>query len=626
MLSASEWDAWARRLALSDEARTIIAAIRSGPPSRRVGSGAHNVACRYPSAKMGQTIQAESHTVELPYVYALERDSSVLEYWDQPGKIRLVYRAKSGRQVVTGHTPDFFTLRSDAAGWVECKPEERLHHLAHEAPQRYSRDPEGRWVCPPGEEYAARYGLTYRVFSSAEINWVAQRNWLFLADYLRADCPTVADSARRIVLAIVEDDPGVRLAQLQRRAQAVATADAINILIASGHLYVDLRTYALAEPESVPVFRDEDTAAAYAIVSLPPPVRTRGGTPFPLIAVEPGTPLLWDGRPWTVGNPTATHVPLISAQGAPVELLTHVFDDYVRAGRIRGVATPQTESVAATCHRLLSAASADDLAVANRRYAVLRPHLEDKVPLATCAPHIPRRTKFAWAQKWRHAEVTHGNGYLGLLPAARPAAPRRLLTAEHTTLLHTILDDHYATYRHKKLRRSYGLFLAACAAQGLYELSERTFYTEARRYLTGYATTRAREGPRAAYPHTPPYQAAEATAPRHGDRPWDLAHIDHTEVDLELLSSRTGRRVGDPLDRRGDTAGAGGVSELCPTELRGLPDGGAPLCAALGPLPGDARRRRGARVPLDVLRDVARVVQGDPQDAAARRATLWRRV
>src|SRR5437764_8588889 len=130
MLSASEWEAWARRLALSNETRTLIAAIRSGPPSRRVGSGAHNVACRYPSAKMGHTIQAESHTVELPFVYAMERDCQVLEYWDQPPKIPLAYLSKSGRRVVTGHTPDFFLLRVDAAGWIECKPETRLHQLA----------------------------------------------------------------------------------------------------------------------------------------------------------------------------------------------------------------------------------------------------------------------------------------------------------------------------------------------------------------------------------------------------------------------------------------------------------------------------------------------------------------
>src|SRR5207249_10845055 len=32
--------------------------------------------------------------------------------------------------------------------------------------------------------------------------------------------------------------------------------------------------------------------------------------------------------------------------------------------------------------------------------------------------------------------------------------------------------------------------------------------------------------------------------PRHGDRPWEIAHIDHTQLDIELLSS-----LGKPLGR-----------------------------------------------------------------------------
>jgi putative transposase len=89
MLSAREYLAWARRLGLSVDARKLNDTIRAAPPSRRVRSGAGNVPCRYPSAKMRQTIQAESHKIELPFVHAAEQDLCVLEYWDQPGMIRL---------------------------------------------------------------------------------------------------------------------------------------------------------------------------------------------------------------------------------------------------------------------------------------------------------------------------------------------------------------------------------------------------------------------------------------------------------------------------------------------------------------------------------------------------------
>ena len=72
--------AWSLRLGLSDAARLTIDCIRKSEPSRRGGGGRHNVTGRYPSRKMGVTIQFESHRVELPAIYELEHDADVIEY------------------------------------------------------------------------------------------------------------------------------------------------------------------------------------------------------------------------------------------------------------------------------------------------------------------------------------------------------------------------------------------------------------------------------------------------------------------------------------------------------------------------------------------------------------------
>ncbi len=53
-------------------------------------------------------------------------------------------------------------------------------------------------------------------------------------------------------------------------------------------------------------------------------------------------------------------------------------------------------------------------------------------------------------------------------------------------------------------------------------------------------------GPRAAYRHEPFYWELELTTPRHGVRPWEIAHMDHTELDIELVCSQTGRPLGRP--------------------------------------------------------------------------------
>jgi putative transposase len=38
----------------------------------------------------------------------------------------------------------------------------------------------------------------------------------------------------------------------------------------------------------------------------------------------------------------------------------------------------------------------------------------------------------------------------------------------------------------------------------------------------------------------------ELKTPRHGDRPFEIGHIDHTELDVEVVCSRTGRVLGRP--------------------------------------------------------------------------------
>lgn len=98
MLPPSEFSAWCDRLGLSHQAQEIIQRIRTSEPSRNVGGGSKNIFGRYPSRKMEVTIQFESHKIELPFIYQLEHDDNVLEYYDQPNSIKLEYQGKNGRK------------------------------------------------------------------------------------------------------------------------------------------------------------------------------------------------------------------------------------------------------------------------------------------------------------------------------------------------------------------------------------------------------------------------------------------------------------------------------------------------------------------------------------------------
>src|SRR6266849_6392233 len=172
MLTNDDLLAWFQRVDFPKETCSTINHIRSMGPSRCVGGGKSNVAGRYPSKKMGVSILFESHRVELAGIYEMEHDAGVLEYYDQPPAIKLDYESATGKRMGVLHTPDFFVIRENEAGWEEWKTEEDLRRLSERNPNRYCAGEGADWRCPPGAAYAERLGLYYRVRSSAGIDWV----------------------------------------------------------------------------------------------------------------------------------------------------------------------------------------------------------------------------------------------------------------------------------------------------------------------------------------------------------------------------------------------------------------------------------------------------------------------
>jgi putative transposase len=55
-----------------------------------------------------------------------------------------------------------------------------------------------------------------------------------------------------------------------------------------------------------------------------------------------------------------------------------------------------------------------------------------------------------------------------------------------------------------------------------------------------------RRGKRAAYQERPWFFYLDQTTPRHGERPFAIAHLDHTKLDIELVSSITGKPLARP--------------------------------------------------------------------------------
>ncbi|WP_098380038.1 hypothetical protein [Bacillus thuringiensis] len=60
----------------------------------------------------------------------MECDSLVLEYYNQPNAVFLVYMSKNNRGISVNSTIEFFVIRENKAGWEEWKTEEGLLELS----------------------------------------------------------------------------------------------------------------------------------------------------------------------------------------------------------------------------------------------------------------------------------------------------------------------------------------------------------------------------------------------------------------------------------------------------------------------------------------------------------------
>lgn len=485
---------WCKTLGYDDQTIQLIQRIRTSPPSRNVAGGRGNVSARLPSYKMGVTIQSESRTAEKPgirifyeYDHLLESpsDTRVLEYYDQPDRIVLHYASARGRAVTTWHTPDFFVIREDGAGWEEWKTEAELTHLSQHQPARYYRDEAGQWHCPPGQAYAAGFGLYYRLRSNAEVNWIQFSNLEFLHEYLGAAAQLTSFN-RMALIERVRQQQGMTLAVLLEEY----SPDEVYVLIALRHLYVNLQHERLVEPMRVHVFSSRSAAEAQQ----------------------------------------------------------HTAETQFRS-------LPATTESAAAQNIHWRAASEQDYRIANARLQVLR-GLEAGMTLeavwqqeeigSILGPRKSLRTIRAWQKQFRDAQQVSGSGYVGLLPRIHERGNREpKLSNVAWEMLQHYIDQDYETARQPHAVSVWVAYRQACKREGITPASLKTF-GKAVRQRPQERQVYKRQGKRAAHQIQKRYWVLEPTTPRHGERAWQIVHLDHTLLDIHLRHAHTGQVLGRP--------------------------------------------------------------------------------
>lgn len=540
MLNQNELNTYADRHGLTPAAREVIRHIRTSDPSRRVGGGTANVTCRYASLKMGRVIQAESHHNELAAVLAWEYDEHTHEFYDQPPKIKLRGKNRNGVSYSYLVTPDFFILQEGFTGWIECKTEAWLQAKEAEGSGAYVRDEKGTWRHLPGEAYAAELGLAFKVRSSSENDWTAIRNTGFISDYLDSASPLPSPKERQTINALFADNSWIRLKDLLEGDHGVST-DIIFTMIARNELHVRLDRDLLTEPERTKVFRDSAAAKAYQILTedshLPAVPVTHA------VTTEIGATVLWDNMPRRIAHIGNDRIYLEEADkpagsGSGLKVLARTdFEALVHQGHITGPAV-SADIDWQSLDSMLRHASPLDIELATLRYRNLFPgDLNDGA--RTFAPRTLRKFR----AQFRHSEATLGAGFVGLLPKTHMRGNReRKLDPAVIAIMEEVIDELYAHSTRRPVTSCWGEVRLRCKEQGLEAPSEKSFRAQIKR-RNSHSLLLAREGEKAAYKEEEYQWYLGEAPPRHGERPFQYGHIDHTELDLQFVSSRKGENL-----------------------------------------------------------------------------------
>jgi hypothetical protein len=400
--------------------------------------------------------------------------------------------------------------------------------------------PTPRWSCPSAEEWARSLGIHYRIWSSAELPQTLARNYEFLDAFVDEDPDAIPAETVAAIGELVTRDPGVRLATLLLLPELAKSADPLWILIAHNRaLWVDLRRDPLADPEHTRAFPDALVGAAFALTR---PRMIRPGEAIRRVVFPAGGLLEWDGRRYRVINPGDTLVSLVGADDPTrsVEAPRVTLEQAVVDGRAALVDAPADPALDEERLRLAAwfgHASQEQRLELVRKVESIRTWRAHHVITGAA-----RSTFFQWLKCFEEAEARFGNGAYGLIPKPRSGnTDSRLGEAVDAQIADIIAETFETTIAPSK---EYVIGVVTERLKG----AAPSAAAIARRIDArgGHRQDVARRGRKGAYGSEPYADEVPDATPVHGDFPFHVLHVDATELDVLLLSARTGQLLGRP--------------------------------------------------------------------------------
>lgn len=343
------------------------------------------------------------------------------------------------------------------------------------------------------------------------------------------------------VLSLTCAQPGIPLAHLLHHAKG-AKPDMIHSMIVQGQLYVDLRAAPLTEPERCFVFKDKQTATAYRLLILSQ--ASNGTVVTPDVELVRGSTVSFDGKALTIDLVGENDILLRDQDNQPVTLPISTFESLVYDGQITGLKVQRKGELPPEAMEILHRASSLDCEKATARFELIQPYLGCPVPDSTLKARNIRKLK----QRYHEAQDKYGFGFLGLIFCEIIKGNRNRKIPEHISeIIDKFINEKYENYKQPNKESVYDAFFTFCVDEEHLPAGDvpsyKTFIKEIKRRSSPEQIGK-REGHRAAISVETFCLLLKLTTPPHGERPFEVGHIDHTPLDIELRDSVTGRKLG----------------------------------------------------------------------------------
>lgn len=489
-------------------------------PSRKPSGHYLTVVDIIASRKMMWTRDSESRSTELPFLFYCEFSRSVLLYYFQPSHVTLRYVNNKGKKVVIKKRHDALIISTDHIWLAECKKNQWLENAIIKDPTSFTRNETG-FHYVPAEISAKEMGLSFRLMTDRDFTPQFTRNCTYLFNFIDELSLQNVTTSETIAKTIQKIGKRARLSDLTSTFGQLDTIRAIF----NRHIFVDFDSDLLCEPELTWVYSDKAHFEA----------SKRIAKEYQLAPIMHASQLIdlksvwWDGVQLEVVNcshclPITLHLKrpndsIVTLHQPDIERLIEQEDLYF------GV--PPTNSN--TILSVLCSKKAYQIDEASKRLSQINGNPVDRTS--------SERTLFRYKSAIKNAE----DPFIALLSNKDKRGNRECRLTESTLQLMNQFFKQLQTPSSPSVHFVWNEFKTKCEDIGVPSCSYETFNERFKQHGK-YKITLAQAGFKAAYALGPQPREIDLDwdLPYHGDFIFEVAHIDHTPIEMCLISSLTG--------------------------------------------------------------------------------------